>query len=47
VVSFLAQAERLTARTAAAATEVMIRSFMDLTPLEDYPPTMRDSYTAS
>ena len=48
--AFLAQAERLRARPAATATEVMIRRFMELLPwrtMEDDPPTMGDSYTAS
>ena len=48
--AFFWQADRLSARAPAMATEVMIRSFMELLPwrtMEDYPPTMGDSYTAS
>jgi hypothetical protein len=48
--AFFWQADRLRARPAARATEVMIRSFMELLPwrtMEDDPPTMGDSYTAS
>jgi hypothetical protein len=48
--AFLAQADRLRARPAATATEVMIRMFMELLPwrtMEDDPPTMDDSYTGS